>query len=117
MAGAPGDRSGEDRLTQTEQVQKARRGFGWTQAEAAEFAGVTLRAWQMWEAGDREAPAMLWKLLELKREIERLKPAFDWDQFNQEQAARSGAMLVRPERATYSAPPPAGPELADAAES
>lgn len=101
VAGAAGDRGGEDRLTQKEQLQEVRKEFGWTQADAAEFAGVTSRAWQMWEASDREAPAMLWKLLELRRELQRARPAFSWDQFNEEQAARSGAMIVRPRRITY----------------
>ena len=36
-----------------DEIKKARTSAGHTQTEAATLIGYTLRAWQMWEAGDR----------------------------------------------------------------
>ena len=40
--------------------------LGFTQKEAAELVHVTLRAWQLWEAGERKMPAGIWELCVIK---------------------------------------------------
>jgi hypothetical protein len=40
--------------------------MGYTQSEAADKVYVTLRAWQLWEAGRREMPIGLWELFLIK---------------------------------------------------
>ncbi len=37
-----------------------------TQQEAADSVHVTLRAWQLWEAGQRKMPAATWELFVIK---------------------------------------------------
>jgi transcriptional regulator with XRE-family HTH domain len=89
-------------MPQGETLWTAREEFGWTQSEAAAEVGVALRTWQFWEAEQRAAPEMLYRLLELQREVRRLKgEPFSWDRFNEEQAQRSQALLLKPERAPY----------------
>jgi DNA-binding transcriptional regulator YiaG len=43
-----------------------------TQQEAADSVHVTLRAWQMWEAGQRKMPAAAWELYVIKAGIHPL---------------------------------------------
>lgn len=43
-----------------------------TQQEAADSVHVTLRAWQMWEAGQRKMPAGIWELCVIKAGIHPL---------------------------------------------
>ena len=40
--------------------------LGYTQKEAAELVHVSLRAWQLWEAGDRKMPPGIWELCVIK---------------------------------------------------
>jgi len=41
----------------TEQIKITRKTLGFTQKESAEMVHCSLRAWQLWEAGDRTMPA------------------------------------------------------------
>jgi len=43
-----------------------------TQQEAADSVHVSLRAWQMWEAGKRKMPAATWELCVIKAGIHPL---------------------------------------------
>ena len=49
-----------------ELIKKTRIVLGHTQREAAEMVHVSLRAWQLWEAGDRKIPPGLWELCVIK---------------------------------------------------
>jgi putative transcriptional regulator len=49
-----------------EKLKTVRAAMGFTQREAAEIVHVSLRAWQLWEAGDRKIPPGLWELLIIK---------------------------------------------------
>lgn len=49
-----------------ELIKEARLMLGYTQKEAAEMVHVSLRAWQLWEAGDRKMPPGLWELCVIK---------------------------------------------------
>lgn len=49
-----------------EKLKTVRAAMGFTQREAAEMVHVSLRAWQLWEAGDRKIPPGLWELLIIK---------------------------------------------------
>jgi putative transcriptional regulator len=49
-----------------EQIIAARTAAKLTQTAAAELVSVTLRAWQYWEAGDREMSAAMWELFQIK---------------------------------------------------
>jgi DNA-binding XRE family transcriptional regulator len=49
-----------------ELIKKTRNVLGYTQKEAAEMVHVSLRAWQLWEAGDRKMPPGLWELCVIK---------------------------------------------------
>jgi putative transcriptional regulator len=49
-----------------ELLKKTRIVLGYTQKEAAEMVHVSLRAWQLWEAGDRKMPPGLWELCVIK---------------------------------------------------
>ena len=49
-----------------ELISKTRKVLGYTQREAAELVHVSLRAWQLWEAGDRKMPPGLWELCVIK---------------------------------------------------
>ena len=40
--------------------------MGYTQKEAAALVHVSLRAWQLWEAGDRKMPPAAWELCAIK---------------------------------------------------
>ncbi len=40
--------------------------MGNTQMEAAAMVSVSLRAWQLWEAGDRKMPPAAWELYAIK---------------------------------------------------
>jgi len=51
---------------QPDQVKATRKTFGFTQKESAEMVHASLRAWQMWEAGDRTMPAGIWELFVIK---------------------------------------------------
>ena len=48
------------------QIKQTRLALGYTQKEAAEMVHVSLRAWQLWEAGDRKIPPGLWELCVIK---------------------------------------------------
>lgn len=48
------------------EILAARQSAGLTQTKAAALVGVTLRAWQYWEAGQREMPKGMWELFNLK---------------------------------------------------
>jgi len=56
-----------------ELIKKTRNVLGYTQKEAAEMVHVSLRAWQLWEAGDRKMPPGLWELCVIKS---RLHPIY-----------------------------------------
>ena len=47
---------------QPDQVNVTRKALGLTQKEFAEMIHCSLRAWQLWEAGDRTMSAGLWEL-------------------------------------------------------
>jgi transcriptional regulator with XRE-family HTH domain len=49
-----------------EQVKDARRIAHMTLREAAAAVGVSLRAWQHWEAGTRRMPVSAWELFQYK---------------------------------------------------
>lgn len=49
-----------------EQLKNTRNALGYTQREAAELVHVSLRAWQLWEAGDRKMPPGIWELCVIK---------------------------------------------------
>ena len=62
-----------------DQIKAAREAAGLSTAQAAELVGVTQRAWQLWESGDRAMKKPMWTLfnheliarqLEVIREIE-----------------------------------------------
>ena len=47
-------------------IKSSRLAMGYTQKEAAALVHVSLRAWQLWEAGDRKMPAAAWELCVIK---------------------------------------------------
>ena len=47
-------------------IKNTRKLLGYTQKEAAELVHVSLRAWQLWEAGDRKMPPGIWELCVIK---------------------------------------------------
>jgi putative transcriptional regulator len=49
-----------------DQLKNTRKALGYTQREAAELVHVSLRAWQLWEAGDRKMPPGIWELCVIK---------------------------------------------------
>ena len=49
-----------------EKIREVRKAAGLTQTQAAELVHASLRAWQMWEAGDREIGLASWELFILK---------------------------------------------------
>jgi len=49
-----------------QQIIAARHAVNKTQSQCAAIVHTTLRAWQMWEAGDRKMPTGLWELFLLK---------------------------------------------------
>ncbi len=49
-----------------EKIKAAREKAGLTTEQAAELVGVTRRAWQLWEAGDRKMQKGMWELFNLK---------------------------------------------------
>lgn len=49
-----------------ESITTARQRAGHTQAQAAAAVGMTARAWQQYEAGDRSMPASAWWLYLLR---------------------------------------------------
>jgi len=50
-------------------IKSARLAMGYTQKEAAALVHVSLRAWQLWEAGDRKMPAAAWELCVIKCDL------------------------------------------------
>jgi DNA-binding XRE family transcriptional regulator len=50
----------------SEQLKSIRKALGYTQREAAELVHVSLRAWQLWEAGERVMPPATWELCTIK---------------------------------------------------
>jgi putative transcriptional regulator len=58
-----------------EQIKATRLAMGYTQNEAAELLHVSLRAWQLWEAGDRKMPPGLWELFVIKAGLHPLYKA------------------------------------------
>lgn len=57
------------------QIKSARLALGYTQKEAAAQVHVSLRAWQMWEAGDRKMPPAVWELCVVKAGLHPLYTA------------------------------------------
>lgn len=53
-------------------IKRMRRQAGLTQTEAAALVYVDVRAWQYWEAGERNMPRAIWELFTLKTEQARL---------------------------------------------
>lgn len=51
---------------QPDQVKVTRKALGFTQKESAEMVQSSLRAWQLWEAGDRTMPPGIWELFVIK---------------------------------------------------
>lgn len=49
-----------------EQIKTAREAAKLSTAEAAELVGVTRRAWQLWESGDRKMDKRSWELFTIK---------------------------------------------------
>lgn len=49
-----------------EEIRAARESAGLTQSAAAELVHSGMRAWQMWEAGDRRMHPGLWELFCMK---------------------------------------------------
>ena len=49
-----------------EQLKRTRKVPGYTQKEVAEMLHVSLRAWQLWEAGDRKMLPGIWELCVIK---------------------------------------------------
>jgi DNA-binding XRE family transcriptional regulator len=49
-----------------EQLKSTRKALGYTQREAALMVHVSLRAWQLWEAGHRKMPPGIWELCVIK---------------------------------------------------
>jgi len=49
-----------------EQIKAAREAAKLSTAEAAELLGITQRAWQLWEAGDRKMNKRNWELFIMK---------------------------------------------------
>lgn len=47
-------------------IRAARKAVGLTQTEAARMVHGTLRAWQEWEAGNRQMHPGLWELFQIK---------------------------------------------------
>jgi putative transcriptional regulator len=47
-------------------IKSARLAMGYTHKEAAALVHVSLRAWQLWEAGDRKMPPAAWELCVIK---------------------------------------------------
>lgn len=60
----------------SEQLKNIRNALGYTQREAAELVHVTLRAWQLWEAGDRVMPPGTWELCVIKAGLHPLYRAY-----------------------------------------
>lgn len=48
------------------QLRAARERAGLTQTQAGAVVHVTLRAWQLWEAGQREMHPAFWELFQIK---------------------------------------------------
>lgn len=57
------------------QIKTTRKALGYTQKEAAELVHVSLRAWQLWEAGDRTMPPSVWELCVIKAGLHPLYKA------------------------------------------
>lgn len=55
-----------------ETIRTLRSTLQLTQKEAADLVHVSLRAWQWWEAGQREMPLAAWELLVIKAGIHPL---------------------------------------------
>ncbi len=49
-----------------EKIKITRKTLGFTQKESAEMVHASVRAWQLWEAGDRKMPAGIWELFVIK---------------------------------------------------
>ena len=49
-----------------EEIRAAREAAGINQTQAAELVHSGMRAWQMWEAGDRRMHPGLWELFTIK---------------------------------------------------
>lgn len=57
------------------QLKITRLALGYTQKEAAELLHVSLRAWQLWESGDRKMPVNAWELCLIKAGLHPLYKA------------------------------------------
>jgi len=60
-------------------LKTVRTAFGYTQKEAAAMAHVSLRAWQLWESGQRKMPPGLWELCVIKAGLHPLYKAVGSD--------------------------------------
>lgn len=58
-----------------EQIKQSRMDAGLTQSQAAELIYKTTRAWQWWEAGDRQMDYALFELFLIKTKQENKKPS------------------------------------------
>jgi DNA-binding XRE family transcriptional regulator len=56
-------------------IKNTRVTLGYTQKEMAEMLHVSLRAWQLWEAGNRKMPPGLWELCVIKAGLHPLYKA------------------------------------------
>jgi putative transcriptional regulator len=54
-----------------EAIIAARTAAKLTQTEAATLIHSKLRAWQRWEAGDRQMPAAVWELFKIKTKTKK----------------------------------------------
>lgn len=58
------------------ELKAVREVMGYTQKETAAMACVSVRAWQLWEAGDRKMPPGLWELCVIKAGLHPIYRAY-----------------------------------------
>lgn len=56
------------------QIKAARKRLGLTQTQAGAIVGVTLRAWQYWETGNRKMDRAKWELFLIKTGLKNHEP-------------------------------------------
>jgi transcriptional regulator with XRE-family HTH domain len=54
------------KLPSPDQLKLTRNSLGYTQKEAAELVHVSVRAWQLWESGERNISPGIWELFLIK---------------------------------------------------
>jgi len=57
------------KLPTPKQIKETRLECGYTQSDAADFSGVSLRAWQLWESGNRKISKSAWEIFLIKSGI------------------------------------------------